>query len=96
MEILFHVSCPEAKPLLAGLAAACHRAGAPYGCFFTNDGVRVLDDGDIVALLAGATRAVVCEHSWSAHMGKADCPVETGSQTVNSAMMAEARRVVSL
>ena len=44
----------------------------------------------------GDARAVVCEESWHRFCGKASCPVELGSQTVNSALMGEAKKVVSL
>lgn len=96
MEILLHISTAEAGPVARPLAEACRRAGIAWGCFLTNDGVRLLDDAGFAAALGGAARAAVCEHSWQAHMPGRDCPVELGSQTVNSALMAEAAKVVSL
>ena len=96
MQMMFHVTTENAAPLVAPLAAACARAGISWGCFFTNDGVKVLADTAFVGVLAGADKAVVCEHSWHQFMGAAACPVELGSQTINSAMMAEAEKVVSL
>lgn len=96
MEILLHVTCPDGARIAARLARACTRAGIGWGCFVTNDGVRALCDPDFVDALRAASRAAVCEHSWQEHMGGARCPIELGSQTVNSALMGEARRVVSL
>ncbi len=96
MEILVHVSSAAAAPLARPLVEACGRAGIAWGCFLTNDGVRLLADPGFAAALAGAARAAVCEHSWQAHMPGHDCPIELGSQTVNSALMAEAGKVVSL
>lgn len=96
MELMLHVTSGDAAPLLLPLARACGRAGVAWGCFFTNDGVRVLADTAVVAALATAEKAMVCEHSWQHHMGAAAAPVALASQTANSAMMAEARRVVSL
>ena len=52
-------------------------------------------DAELQAALADA-RAVVCEESWHRFCGDAACPVELGSQTVNSALMGEAKKVVSL
>lgn len=96
MDVLFHVTTPNAKRFVAGLSAACVRAGISWSCFFTNDGVRALADEALVSNLCAAERAVVCEHSWDLHMVARECPIERGSQTINSALMAEARRVVSL
>lgn len=96
MDLMLHVSSADAARIVGPLAAACARAGIAWGCFFTNDGVRVLADASLVAGLAGAAKTVVCEHSWHHYMGDAECPVELGSQTANSAMMAEAERVVGL
>jgi hypothetical protein len=39
---------------------------------------------------------VVCEESWHRFLPGLACPVEAGSQTSNSALMGEARKVVSL
>jgi hypothetical protein len=39
---------------------------------------------------------VVCEESWHRFCPGSACPVELGSQTVNSALVGEAQRVVSL
>jgi len=96
MDVLLHITTPDAARLAAPLARALTAKGATWGCFLTNDGVRNLDDGDFSALLAKAARVAVCEHSWDLHMPGRACPVERGSQTINSALMAEAGRVVSL
>ncbi len=96
MDVMLHVSSEDSAAIALSLARACGRAGIKWGCFLTNDGVKVLGDGAFVDALGSAERAAVCEHSWHLKMGDADCPIETGSQTVNSAMMAEAERVISL
>ncbi len=95
MEILFHVSSQAGAQLLAPLAHACRRGGHRFGAFFTDEGVLGLDDVALLAAL-GDARAVVCEASWHRHRADARCPVELGSQTVNSALVGEALRVVSL
>lgn len=95
MKILFHVSTPDGGALLLPLAQAARRAGASFGAFFTHEGVLGLKDAALVAALSGR-RAVVCEESWHRFCPGLDCPVENGSQTINSALMGEAERVVSL
>lgn len=95
-EILLHISTPEGAPAGAALARACARAGVGWSCFLTNDGVRVLADPAFVAALRSAIRAEACEHSWRRYMDAAPCPIELGSQTANSALMAEAHHVISL
>ena len=96
MDILLHITTTNAAPLDAALGRALNAKGARWAAFLTNDGVKALDDGGFVAASAGAARIAVCEHSWDLHMAGRDCPAELGSQTVNSLMMAEATRVVSL
>lgn len=97
MDVMVHVTTPESGPIASPLMRALSRAGIDWGCFVTNDGVRLLRDDAFVTALAGARRAVVCEHSWEKAGGTApDCPIELGSQTINSAMMADAARLISL
>lgn len=96
MEILLHVTTPQGASVGAQLARACARAGIAWGCFLTNDGVRALADPAFVEAMRPAARIAACEYSWHQHMGKIPCPVELSSQTINSALMGEARRVVSL
>ncbi|PHS79490.1 MAG: hypothetical protein COB59_01455 [Rhodospirillaceae bacterium] len=96
MDILFHLTTEASRSLLIGFGAACQQNKVSWGCFFTNDGVKVLEDKTVLAVLENAEKTVVCEHSWDRFMGEATSPVKLGSQTINSAMMAEARRVVSL
>lgn len=96
MDVLFHVSTPEGARILSGLAAACLRAHRSFACFFTNDGVRAVNDAALPAVLAGATRAVACADSWQRFGAGLPCPVELGSQTTNSTLVGEAGRIVSL
>lgn len=96
MDVLLHITTPDAATMATALGRALSAQGAQWGCFLTNDGVKVLDDAAFDAVRKMAARVAVCEHSWDQHMLGHDCPVERGSQTVNSALMAEATRVVSL
>lgn len=95
MKLLFHVTTAESGRLLKPLVMAARRANASFAAFFTHEGVKTLEDADLLAALAGS-RAVVCEESWHRFCPGRECPVENGSQTINSALMAEAERVVSL
>ncbi len=94
--VLIHVSTPASGAIAVALAGACRRAGIAWSCFFTNDGVKVLADEAVAAALGAAARAVACEKSWEEFMGGAACPVELGSQTINSALMGEADKVIGL
>ncbi len=96
MDVLIHMSSREATGLAVNLADALTRRGADWACFLTNDAVTAADTPAFVEAVKSASRAVVCEHSWDQHMTGRDNPFERGSQTINSALMAEADRVVSL
>ncbi len=97
MDIMVHVTTKDAAAVAPPLMRALNRAGVSWGCFVTNDGVVLLREPDFIEALSGATRSVACEHSWEKAGGaSADCPIERGSQTINSTMMAEAERLVSL
>lgn len=96
IDILFHVSTAGGGSFLLPLAQACRRGGCSFGAFFTHEGVLALKDTALQVALEYASQAVVCEESWRRFCGELPCPVEQGSQTVNSAMMGEVRRVVSL
>ena len=95
MDILFHVSTEAGARFVLPLALASRRGGHVFGAFFTHDGVRGLLNADLQAALS-ETRSVACKESWLRFCGDAVCPVKLGSQTLNSAMMSDARRVVSL
>lgn len=96
MEILLLVTNPDAGDSLRSLGMACTRAGIDWGAFFTNDGVTLLRDREIAEAMQGAASAIACMESWERYMTDADCPLELGSQTDNSALMGRARRIVSL
>ena len=96
MNILFHVSTPGGGASLAPLALAAQRAGASFAAFFTHEGVLGLKEAELLTALQGAERAVVCEESWHRFCPGLTCPIENGSQTINSGLMAEAERVVAL
>jgi|TARA_B100001094_G_C17481362_1_gene462077 hypothetical protein len=81
-----------AVPLMQGLS----RAGENWGCFFTNDGVELIKETACQEAIKSAQRVVVCEHSWDTLVVDTRCPVELGSQTINSSMMTEVDRVISL
>ncbi|MHB0974756.1 MAG: hypothetical protein ACYC0P_10990 [Thiobacillus sp.] len=96
MKLLIVVSTALGGHLLMPLARACSRNRVEWGCFFTNDGVKLLGDPALVSLLDGASRKVACDHSWVRFMGRPDCPVELGSQTNHSAMVGAAEKILTL
>lgn len=95
MDLMYLVTTAEAGGILVPLLRASRRRGIDWGCFFTNDGVRVLADENVRALVSNGSAAVACELSWERY-GSGACPVQSGSQTDNSAMVAQAKHVVSL
>ena len=96
MDLLLLVTTGEANHVLAPLARALKRQNVNWCAFFTNDGVTTLREKAVVEAIAGAGRAVVCQDSWERYLPGVACPVELGSQTTNSALVAEARRILSL
>ncbi len=94
--MLFVISTDRGGQILAPLAHACIRKGIAWGCFFTNDGVRLLADSSIRSLMGVANQAIACEHSWQRFMAGESCPVELGSQTNHSALLANAARVITI
>lgn len=96
MDLLIIVSNPLSRTIARELSSAAGRAGISWSIFFTNDGVRVLEDEAFIREIKTAQNAVSCHESWQTHMGEKSCPVEKGSQTNNSALAAKASRIISL
>ena len=96
MDLLMIVSTPEAEPIVLGLAHAAGGSKLRWGVFLTNDGVKILANGEFVQALGGAEVSVACQDSWEHRMGDEPCPIELGSQTNNSLAVADAARIVSL
>ena len=94
--ILFVVVRPDSGHVLANLLRACARVSQEVSCFFTNDGVLVLEDTVVLKAVQEAKEAIVCLESWRALQGAKPCPTEEGSQTQHSRLIAEATAVVSL
>jgi len=96
IDLLIIVSTAESGPVLLPLARACRRRDLHWTCFFTNDGVRVLEAPAIVEAIKHADAPIACEHSWARYTEGGDCPIALGSQTDNSAVVARARKVIGL
>lgn len=96
MDVMYVISNRNVAQILLPLLRACKRRGTAWACFFTDSGVEVLEDERVRALLPCASQAVACEFSWERYRQGRECPVETGSQTNHSAMVAQAKHVVSL
>ena len=95
-ELLFLVSSAKTGAVLEPLARACKRNGTSWCCFITGEGVKQLKNPELLKLLPNAERAIACEYSWHMYFGSSECPVELGSQTSNSEMITETKRVISL
>ena len=96
MKILFVVSHPESTQALIGLTNACARREQSFLCFFTGEGVALLNDAKVVEAIGSAEKAVVCEFSWGKYFPGKTAPIEEGSQTDQSAMIGAIDKVVSL
>lgn len=97
MEIHFVVSTAAGAQLLVPMARACARRGRAFTAFFTHEAVTALRDAELATAMAAAARAVACKESW-VHLagGELPPPVQSGSQTQNSVLCKQARRIVSL
>lgn len=96
LDLLIIVSTPESGRVLRPLAGACQRRGLSWSCFFTNDGVRVLEDPAMVHAIRCADELIACEQSWARFEGEVRCPVSLGSQTNNSALVSRAAKIIGL
>jgi hypothetical protein len=96
VDLMYTVSSRDALPVLLHLLRASKRRGAQWACFFTDSGVETLDSPELRNLLSSASQAVACEFSWERYRAGMPCPIESGSQTNNSAMTADAKHLVSL
>ena len=94
--ILFVVTRPDGGRILTNLLRACSRVNQEASCFFTNDGISVLDDPVVLNTVQDAKEAFVCLESWHNFKGDIESPVEEGSQTQHSRLIAEASTIVSL
>ena len=96
MDLLVLVTTKDARSILIPLGQACGRKKISWAAFFTNDGVKNLQDDGVVKAIESGERTIVCQESWGHHLPGVDCPVELGSQTNNSALIAAAKHIVSL
>ena len=95
-ELLFLISSEKTGTILEPLARACNRNGTSWFCFITGEGVKQLKNPELLKLLPNAERVIACEHSWHKFFGSTECPAELGSQTSNSEMITQTKRVISL
>ncbi len=96
MELLLIVTSRDAGALLAPLAEACGRRRIDWVAFFTDEGVLTLRDPQVQRALRSARQSIACQDSWNHYLPAEGCPVELGSQTDNSALIASVTRIVSL
>ena len=95
-ELLFIISSVKTVTVMEPLARACKRNGTSWCCFITGEGVKQLKNPELLKLLPNSERAIACEYSWHKYFGSSECPAELGSQTSNSEMITETKRVISL
>lgn len=96
MDLLVLVTTSDAHSILVPLGHACARQKIRWAVFFTNDGVKNLQDEAVVGSVESGQTVIACQDSWNHHLPNVDCPVELGSQTNNSAFIAQAEHIVSI
>lgn len=97
MDLLITVSNSNSGALLAPLLRACIRRGCEWQVFLTCEGVRVLQETELAALVQPyREHTIACHDSWQQFGTASECPVTIGSQTNHSEMAGRAKRVLSL
>lgn len=96
MDLLILVTTSGAHSILVPLGQACARQNIRWAAFFTNDGVKNLQDEAVLSAVGSGQTVIACQDSWNHHLPGVDCPVELGSQTNNSALIAQTEHIVSI
>ena len=96
MNILFIISHHNAIKALSGLTKACTRRNQDYECFFTGQGVNLLQDKNIKIITDNSSISIVCEYSWQKYYGNTKSGIKEGSQTDLSSMIGPNVKVVSI
>ena len=94
--VLFVISHQNASKVFEPLAMSCIRQNISYECFFTGIGVKNLNESALEYVIQSAQKSIVCHQSWEIHCQNNKSPVEEGSQTNLSEMIAKHDRVISL
>jgi len=67
-----------------------------FQCFFTGSGVLNLEEKKLITLLEKSSSSIVCHQSWQKFFKEKQSPIDEGSQTNLSEMIAKEVKVISL
>ena len=96
MNILLVISHNNLENFLHPLLEKFNEREIKFSCFFTGTGVLNLTDSKLLKVLDISSKAIVCHQSWEKYFPEKKSPIEEGSQTNLSEMIAGDFKVVSL
>ena len=96
MNLLLIVSHKNLEAFLCPFISQLVERGIQFQCFFTGEGVLNLEQSELIDLLKKSSSSVVCHQSWQKFFNKTSSPINEGSQTNLSEMIADQVKVVSL
>lgn len=96
MNILLVISHDNLENFICPLITKFIERKIDFQCFLTGSGVMNLNKKEVVALINKGEKSIVCHQSWQRYFGEKKPPIDEGSQTNLSEMIAEDIKVVSL
>ena len=96
MNILLVISHNNLENFLHPLLEKFNEREIKFSCFFTGTGVLNLTDSKLLKVLDISSKAIVCHQSWNKYFPEKKSPIEEGSQTNLSEMIAGDYKVLSL
>lgn len=96
MNILLVISHNDLEKFLQPLLEKFNERKINFSCFFTGTGVLNLTDSKLLKILNISSKAIVCHQSWEKYFPEKKSPIEEGSQTNLSEMIAGDYKVFSL
>jgi hypothetical protein len=96
MNILLVISHADLENFLHPLLEKLNEREINFSCFFTGTGVLNLSNSKLLKSLNNSSKAIVCHQSWEKYFPKKKSPIEEGSQTNLSEMIAGDYKVFSL
>ena len=96
MNILLVISHEDLENFLQPLLEKFNERKINFSCFFTGIGVLNLSDSKLLNVLNNSAKAIVCHQSWEKYFPEKKSPIEEGSQTNLSEIIAGDYKVFSL
>jgi len=96
MNILLVISHNNLENFLHPLLEKFNEREIKFSCLSTGTGVLNLTDSKVLKVLDISSKAIVCHQSWNKYFPEKKSPIEEGSQTNLSEMIAGDYKVFSL